>query len=200
MNRKLIISIIDNNNYYMEGLTWVLSAFFKQRNIAVDFIKGPPVGCPVDIIFHAVRYGTTMELCRSIVVNDHQPLYFAIGKRKDFRLARLRQGADKHALLYRHQPVEAVLQIIEQAILLHRGFQPKAPACWSPPAQQSLTLREREVLSYLEQGKTPAETASCMNITIKTISSHKRAAMKKLNFNRNNELFHWMLQGGLSTQ
>ncbi|WP_370592708.1 response regulator transcription factor [Serratia sp. ASV30] len=61
-----------------------------------------------------------------------------------------------------------------------------------------MTERERQVLHYLRQGISQSQTANILQLKVKTVHSHKRSAMKKLNFTRTSELFHWLLRGGLT--
>ena len=105
---------------------------------------------------------------------------------------------EKNNVFYRHQSVTTLLQLIEKKLVLSQPFTGNHLAEEQVFLREPLTLREHEVLCHLKQGKTHASAANCLGIKVKTISSHKRAAMKKLNFRRTNELFHWMLQGGLT--
>ncbi|MGQ8775834.1 LuxR C-terminal-related transcriptional regulator [Serratia sp. NA_112.1] len=43
-----------------------------------------------------------------------------------------------------------------------------------------------------------SQAACILQLKVKTVHSHKRSAMQKLNFPRNSELFHWLLQSGLT--
>nr|WP_285894543.1 LuxR C-terminal-related transcriptional regulator [Serratia fonticola] len=84
--------------------------------------------------------------------------------------------------------------MLEEAISVQGCLPPS-----STPVTKHFTFRESEVLRYLRQGKSHEETANVMRLHVKTISGYKRSAMRKLNFKRNQELFHWLLQGGLSS-
>ncbi|WP_261161540.1 LuxR C-terminal-related transcriptional regulator [Serratia fonticola] len=44
---------------------------------------------------------------------------------------------------------------------------------------------------------TPDEIASKLSLNVKTVSTHKLTAMRKLGFKRNGELYYWLRQGGL---
>ncbi|WP_261288152.1 response regulator transcription factor [Serratia fonticola] len=61
-----------------------------------------------------------------------------------------------------------------------------------------MSEREHQVLHYLMQGVSQSQTANLLCLKVKTVHSHKRSAMQKLNFTRTSELFHWLLQGGLT--
>ncbi|HHQ6547637.1 TPA: response regulator transcription factor [Serratia fonticola] len=61
-----------------------------------------------------------------------------------------------------------------------------------------MSEREHQVLHYLRQGVSQSQTAHILQLKVKTVHSHKRSAMKKLNFTRTSELFHWLLHNGLT--
>jgi DNA-binding NarL/FixJ family response regulator len=54
----------------------------------------------------------------------------------------------------------------------------------NPPAHDasSLTPRQREVLQYLAAGKSNKEVASALNISVKTVETHRNSIMHKLDF------------------
>ncbi|MBH3259864.1 helix-turn-helix transcriptional regulator [Serratia marcescens] len=56
----------------------------------------------------------------------------------------------------------------------------------------ALTPREREVVLMQRQALPPSLIADLLNISIKTVSAHKRNAMRKLGFRRIHELQQWM--------
>lgn len=198
INKKLTIAILDDDNYYMAGLIVALSAYFKNKNRKVNFHLGHGMKEPADITFQAIRCGTFIDPRGQYHADSSKSHYFAIVDNRDFHLQHLYRHVEKNNVFYRHQPVNTLLQLIEKKLFspqelpeTHLSEQEIFPG-------EPLTLREHEVLCHLVQGKTHACAANCLGIKVKTISSHKRAAMKKLNFRRTNELFHWMLQGGLS--
>ncbi|BEO54286.1 hypothetical protein SMQE21_42260 [Serratia marcescens] len=198
MNMKkntLDIAIIDDDRFYTIGLFMALSIYFRSQNIKVMLLSEEVNIKTADIIFQAIRIG--------VFVDPHPredngtPLYFAIADRKDAHLQHLYRGIHKSNILYRHQPVSTILQHIEINGFLKPFSTQKTLLTSGLPIHEPLTPREYEVLFHLKQGKTPACAAICIGVNEKTISAHKRAAMRKLNFRRTNELFHWMLQGGL---
>lgn len=198
MNKTLTIAIIDDDNFYMAGLVMALSTYFKSKNRKVKFIPGHSVAAASDITFQAIRCGTFIAPHNQYHANSGKSHYFAIVDNRDFHLQHLYRNLEKNDVFYRHQPVNTLLQLIENKIFSSQQLPETHQSEQEVFLREPLTLREHEVLCHLKQGKTHAGAANCLGIKVKTISSHKRAAMKKLNFRRTNELFHWMLQGGLS--
>lgn len=195
IKKTLTIIIIDDDKFYTLGLTIALSLYLKNRGIRANFYFDYMSGNDADIIFQSVRCGTCLFAVTPISKRGEKPIYFSIANRKDAHLQHLYRVERKIHVLYRHQSINTLYQHLESCLLI----QTQASENTQRTTNKMLTLREQEVLYHLKQGKTPADVASCMGIKEKTISSHKRAAMKKLNFRRTNELFHWMLQGGLSS-
>ncbi|CAI0920705.1 MULTISPECIES: response regulator transcription factor [Serratia] len=193
INDRLIIAIIDEDKFYTAGLVIALSLHLKTRGINANFHFDGKYERNADIVFQAVRSGTCLLTDCHIPKASGKPIYFFITERKDTHLQHLYRDIKKCTILYRHQSVGTLLQYIGTILFSQQRSYEKE----RPEPNKKLTVREQEVLHHLGQGKTPAGAASCMGIKEKTISSHKRAAMKKLNFKRSNELFHWMLQGGL---
>jgi DNA-binding NarL/FixJ family response regulator len=62
-----------------------------------------------------------------------------------------------------------------------------------------LTGREREILQLLAEGKTIKETASDLNLSIKTIETHKQHIMDKINLHTIAELTKYAIIEGLTT-
>lgn len=61
-----------------------------------------------------------------------------------------------------------------------------------------LTYREREVLQLLAEGKSTKQIASILNLSIKTIETHRQHITKKLNINNIAELTKYAIKEGLT--
>jgi two-component system response regulator NreC len=61
-----------------------------------------------------------------------------------------------------------------------------------------LSSREREILQLLAEGKTVREVADTINLSIKTVDTHKQNAMKKLNLGSFAELIKYAVRQGLT--
>lgn len=186
------VLIIDKDEYFMEGLRRVISDFYLSRDTVVRFVEQPRSGFSADIIFQAIGYGVTVDVWKTLQQGISPPLFFLIRDQREVRLSHQFQSVRKNGTLYRHQSIDAVK-------LLLSVQQRQPPSAGINTDNQHLTLREREVLRCLKQGKSLMETANEMSLKDKTVSTHKRAAMRKLNFKRNHELYHWLLQGGLGS-
>lgn len=196
MKNKITISLNDHNSYFLAGLQYLLVEYFTELHTQVDFFSGCSSEKP-DIIFQALYQGERADICRHFPADEPQPLYFVIRDKAERCFTPPTRCIAKSSTLYRNQSLGDMLGMVEVAMQL-RSLPPErihhCPACH----RRSLTERERQVLYYLRQGISQSQTANILQLKVKTVHSHKRSAMKKLNFTRTSELFHWLLQGGLT--
>ncbi|HXY55571.1 MAG TPA: response regulator transcription factor [Nitrospirota bacterium] len=66
-------------------------------------------------------------------------------------------------------------------------------------AFSKLTDREREVLQLMAEGKTSKEIASQLNLSVKTIESHRMNIMEKLNIRTVAELTKYAIREGITS-
>jgi two-component system response regulator NreC len=62
------------------------------------------------------------------------------------------------------------------------------------PRQRSLTVRERQVLKLLAEGRTVRSVAAILGLSVKTVDAHKFNLMRKLNIHNKAELVMWAIQ------
>lgn len=62
----------------------------------------------------------------------------------------------------------------------------------------ALTVRQREVLQLLAEGKTMKEVAAVLCITPRTVAFHKYKIMRDLNLSTNSELIQYAIKKGLA--
>jgi len=65
--------------------------------------------------------------------------------------------------------------------------------------EAALTPREREVLQLIAEGRSTKETADRLNVSIKTVESHRRNIMEKLNIHSTAELTKYAIRKGLTS-
>ncbi len=62
-----------------------------------------------------------------------------------------------------------------------------------------LTEREREVLQLLAEGRSTREVALRLHVSVKTVETHRRQIMRKLNINSLAELIKYAVREGLTS-
>ncbi|EJC0565565.1 response regulator transcription factor [Enterobacter cloacae] len=58
-----------------------------------------------------------------------------------------------------------------------------------PFVSNRLSVKEKTVMKYLQKGLSVTQIAECLNRSVKTISSQKRQAMRKLDLKNNRDIF-----------
>lgn len=119
--------------------------------------------------------------------------------------AALRAGAMAYVL--KEALAEDFLQAITQVLANHRYLSPRlaeqvitdlvTQSPDAPPSVDTLSPREREVLTYVVSGMTSAAIAAELGIGVRTVEWHRANIMQKLNLHSIVELVHYALQQGL---
>lgn len=196
MKSIVTIAIADPNYYFAEGIRCGLTYYFNTRGDEARFVEEFSPSLPFDLVFKSLHHGEEPQFCRfPYETNQKRPLFFSIREKKEARGYRSVSCLSEAGVLYRNQGVNTLLHLVEHALEAQR---PRPQACDCYRCQyQELTLREREVLRYLERGVSQMGAAKYMRLSVKTVNAHKQSVMKKLHLTRNSELFHWLLNGGL---
>jgi len=113
----------------------------------------------------------------------------------------LKSDASQHlvaavASLARHHPyfTDKVSEALLEAFLKTNKDRAESEA-----ATSVLTPREREILQLLAEGKSNKEVAVRLNISIKTVETHRAAIMRKIGVNSVVELVHYAIRNELVT-
>lgn len=67
------------------------------------------------------------------------------------------------------------------------------------PSAGRLTMREREVLQLIAEGKTTKEIASCLHLSVKTVETHRRQIMDRLGIFSVAGLIKFAIREGLTS-
>ena len=60
-----------------------------------------------------------------------------------------------------------------------------------------LSAREREVIQLLAEGKSNKEVATLLNLSVKTVQTHRANIMRKLNLHSLGQLIHYAIRNGI---
>lgn len=87
---------------------------------------------------------------------------------------------------------EAVLSPVITRLLLEDYLHRDAGKSEADP--DALSPREREVLQLIAEGKTSREIAEILNLSVKTVQSHRTSLMQKLDLHDRGELIKYAIQ------
>ena len=196
MKLHIDIAILDTDNYFLLGLKALLTQHFSHKGGSVRFLSdryraGAPLviqGSEPNRIPYHCRYAAARQQHVIMVQETAQPR----AHRRQLPICLSEQSSIK-----REVTQQTLLSEVER--VLEIGDLPAAPqSC--PRCALTLTYREWQVLSAIRRGMVPYQVADFLNLSIKTISTHKCNAMNKLGFQRNSELYQWLRLGGLEQE
>lgn len=188
MNMFINIAFQDNDSFFVDGAGRALSDYFGARGIEARFAG--LVGA--DLIFQAVSKGDTARFC-------HPPYaphgsYFSVCDLKEAHAWPSSGCAREVGRVYRNEGVAKLVQTVDHVMQRQKRHVYSGYGC--PQCQPlQLTPQERAVMRYLSWEMTPTAIARRLQVSIKTVSTHKRAVMKKMHFQRDMELFRWLRLG-----
>ena len=96
------------------------------------------------------------------------------------------------------QIADVVVDDYLRRLPLGAGGQAAAPAA-ERSAYAALTPREREVLQLMAEGKATKQIAMILHVSIKTVETHRRQLMEKLNLHSVAELTKYAIREGLTS-
>ncbi|HFZ1934496.1 helix-turn-helix transcriptional regulator [Serratia marcescens] len=180
---KINIVIDDENCYFAVGLRHSIMEYAQANNKSVFFLT---------------PYGT-----------ERPDVVFASMRRRAQRWHRAGYGAESVPVVtIKERPVrfvgdiERVLRRSDEQARLFELLSETLAGMHHPPetSRRPLTSRERQVMGYMRRGLDQSQAARIMGVSVKTVHSHKRSAMRKLMLYRNHELLYWLLsqEGALS--
>ena len=166
------IIVCSDSYFFVQGLTALLTSAGHE---SWDLFYHPEVTLP--------QTGSE-ELVIIIDTNDRKPLrrlFAGLGGRPlrvflitDDIAEQRRPGQPFQGVIPRKITPEALLDQLEDR------------AAGIRPLEFFLTVQQRKVLQYLIRGVTPGVIARVMNISVKTVSAHKRKVMKKFGLKKMN--------------
>jgi two-component system capsular synthesis response regulator RcsB len=112
-------------------------------------------------------------------------------------LFQLLRAINVRGICLKQEPIETLTYCIERTLQGYVEFSPMVSQYLPENNEHCLPLTEKEleVLMHLFKGKNVTEVAKAMNRDIRTISTHKINAMRKVGFKNDSEMFSnskWM--------
>jgi len=151
-----------------------------------------------------------IEATRQIVAQSPHVKVLALSmhSHKRFVEEMLRAGASGY--LVKDCDIEELVSAIRAVMVNQVYLSPRVAApiiedyvSTSPAAGTSapsvLTPREREVLQLLAEGKRTKDVASTLHVSVKTVETHRRQIMRKLDIHSLAELVKYALREGLTS-
>jgi len=207
------VAIVDDHPLLCEALGSLLEATddMEYCGAASDLEAGyrlvdaqRPDVLVVDLIFPG---GNGLELVERVLARDPSPRVLVLTGRMSTESALSCYQAGAHGFLpktsRRDEIVGAIRRVATGRRFVHADYASEIVDFFSsggrsrPSGWHSLTQRERAVVRELSSGATTAEIAGRLNISPRTVDSHRRNVLRKVGARNNVELLRLMLEMGL---
>lgn len=198
LNAPIKIFLRDKNNYFQQGIRSVIEEYFSLHQVDVCITQDVTqyTSCQIAIIPFFYDECITPYYLHSYL-KEHCPLTMLLIDEEHQRLlTRVSLCPNQHYLV-RRQGVDQLLHLLDQLFRPAQQARGRTTYTANYKYQPKLTAREYDVVRYWTSGLKTTDISQKMGISSKTISTHKRNAMKKMNIRRNIELYHWASKTGL---
>jgi DNA-binding CsgD family transcriptional regulator len=182
------VLIVDPDRFFAAGLQHAIKAHFQARDIPVLFM-GHLLSYPLaDLIFWAPGYPAT-EMPTGLLTGHKRSRVILLMSQQRPHLA----AYCMPRVFYRHQDCTQLASLIEISIDIAAGAPIHTVTDANAVLLATLSPRQREVMCYVSQGLRLHDIAALLHINKKTVSTHKRTAMRRLQLERTTDLHHWLL-------
>lgn len=169
------------------------------------------VGCHVVVMDVAMPDLNGIEATRKILTANHNIKVVALSGHANRELVRemLKAGASAYVLKSRayEELVRAIREVMKGKKYLSpdiaRGvvdeYVEMSSSKSANPAFVVLTDRERESLQLIAEGKSTKDVADALSVSVKTVETHRRNIMEKLNLHSVAELTKYAIREGITS-
>lgn len=215
MNVRLVLA--DDHAMMREGLKALLT---KEPDLSVvgeadngkDTVElARKSGAHIVIMDVAMPDLNGIEATRKILAANHNIKVIALSGHANREYVRemLKAGASGYVLKSRayEELVRAIREVVKGKKYLSsdvaRGvvdeYVEMSSSASANPAFVVLTDREREALQLIAEGKSTKEVADSLNVSVKTIETHRRNIMEKLNLHSVAEITKYAIREGITS-
>jgi DNA-binding CsgD family transcriptional regulator len=181
INKKIYASVLDDNSYFSLGVFHVLSSYFNEIDISLIRLEKEDMNIADVVFFRTCRHRYNIFLknkpTNPVILKGDLPSHKHETERLQI-IINMDYLSTPGSLLKKMRSLQSCFDI---------GAEKHCPQC----DYTSLTIRELQVIRALVLGVSQKDIPEYLQINRKTVSSHKRAAMRKLGLKCNAELYYW---------
>jgi DNA-binding NarL/FixJ family response regulator len=210
MKRSRIL-LADDHAMVVEGLVSILKSDFELvgtvsdgRELVASAEELVPDVIVADISMPSLN---GLEAARQLKQSGNRAKIIFLTMHADADLAKeaFRSGASGYVLKHSAggELIEAIRAVLSGKVYLSPSIQGEVLEAFmrgageSEKATEALTPRQREILQLVAEGKTMKEIASQLNISTRTVESHKYDMMEKLGLKTTAELIQFAIKRGI---
>lgn len=203
------ILLADDHTLTLEGIRAVLEPHHQVVGAVTDgralidaALRLKPDLIALDITMPLLN-GIDAAIQLKKVLPETKLLFVTMHLNPAYLEAALAAGASGYVLksAAREELLEAVDTVLDGGVFLTPGLSPEQLQRFSDPARAAaglrLTLRERETLQLIAEGRAAKEIAHILGISIKTVAFHRENLKRKLGLRSTAELTKHAIEQGL---
>jgi len=199
IHRKKVI-IIDDHKLFTDGLTSILESIglrvistFENGKKAVSYLEDNEI----DIIFSDINMPDMdgLKLCKRLKKNKVKAKIIILSMYEDLNIIREAFDCGASAYLSKNTEKEEIIKAIEKSLnnkkyvnkrlLQKKGKKEKEEEEDTFTLKYKLTFREREVLQLLLDESSNRQIGENLNISTRTVETHRKNIMLKLSVKNN---------------
>jgi DNA-binding NarL/FixJ family response regulator len=210
MNKPRVL-LADDHRIFTEALKGLLANEFELAGVAEDghaMVKAARDLRP-DVIVADISMPLLNGLDALAELKEHDPqvrvVFLTMHRNAAYARRALELGAAGFVL--KHSASAELVMALHAALQGRTFVSPDLAAdlmrTSKPGAQRTvnpevLTERQREVLQFLAEGKSPKEIAAILGLSTRTVEDHKYRMMEALGIENSVELIHFAIKHGLT--
>lgn len=206
---KTRIALIDDHTLFREGLGVLLSAFSHELELVGSFGSSKVAlekltSLRPDIVLCDVRMpGLDGELlCNAILKKCPHTRLISVSASVDVKTIARMFAAGSSGYILKESGMAIVMKAIKEVMHGARFLDPMISIASTPTSstdkpKEDLSPRERQVAKLFAEGFTTHQISDNLNISIKTVETHRSHIFKKLNITNIAQLVRLAIRTGL---
>ncbi|MHC4557123.1 MAG: response regulator [Planctomycetota bacterium] len=210
MNKPTIL-LADDHKIVLEGLRGLLEDEFEILAAVQDghelLEKAGQLRPDVIVVDIAMPLLNGIDAVRQIKTSGLETKVVFLTMHKDAMYAKEALGAGALGFVLKHSATSELMTAIKEALKGNTYISPaiaqelmqlyKGETDAKDSAFSVLTLRQREVMQLLAEGKSAKEIAKILGISTRTVEFHKYNMMEQLGIKTSAELVHFAIKHGI---
>ena len=200
------ILLADDHAILLEAFKALLEPEFEivgmvtdGRTLVAEFVRLKPDAVVVDI---AMPLLNGLDAGRQVKAQERSAklIYLTMNPDPELAVAALRLGASGYLL--KSSAATELTQAIRESLRGRSYITPliagdAVDSLMAPRTSPELTIRQREVLQLLAEGRSMKEVGGILNVATRTVAFHKYRMMEQLGLRTSAELIHFAVKQGV---
>lgn len=190
------VSILESDRYFEYGLRKLVTSYFFYKNLKVNFTGYDRTFAGESmLVFRSLDTFTQSFSCYCLF-NQGLQRVIPICMPKDLTRHEVCSCIRDTTFFFRNDSIETLLKKLDKVWLPQQSNNHSLAHSNDVPYEdcrfQRLSYSEKNIIRYIGLGFSVSTISRMLKKNVKTVSSQKRSAMRKLNMNRDIELYQFL--------